>query len=83
MGFERVSTQDIKGGDTVESSAKIFMDVLNGEATDVQNNVVLCNSALAIKTIKPEASFADCYYEAEESLTSKKALNSFKQLLSC
>ncbi|MFC3366361.1 hypothetical protein ACFOG5_24570 [Pedobacter fastidiosus] len=31
------------------------MDVLNGEATDVQNNVVLCNSALAIKTIKPSA----------------------------
>ncbi len=83
MGFERVSTQDIKGGDTVESSAKIFMNVLNGEATDVQNNVVLCNSALAIKTIKPESSFADCYYEAEESLMSKKALNSFKQLLAC
>ena len=83
MGFERVSTQDIKGGDTVESSAKIFMNVLNGEATDVQNNVVLCNSALAIKTIKPESSFADCYYEAEQSLMSKKALNSFKQLLVC
>lgn len=83
MGFERVSTQDIKGGDTVESSAKIFMNVLNGEATDVQNNVVLCNSALAIKTIKPESSFADCYYEAEQSLMSKKALNSFKQLLAC
>jgi len=83
MGFDRVSTSEIKGGDTVESSAKIFMDVLNGEATDIQNNVVLCNSALAIRTIKPKMSFADCYYEAEESLLSKKALNSFKQLLAC
>lgn len=83
MGFDRVSTSEIKGGDTVESSAKIFMDVLNGEATDIQNNVVLCNSALAIRTIKPQMSFADCYYEAEESLLSKKALNSFKQLLTC
>jgi len=45
--------------------------------------VVLCNSALAIRTIKPELSFADCYYEAEESLASKKALHSFKQLLAC
>lgn len=81
MGFEKVAVNDIKGGDTVESSAKIFMDVLNGEATDVQNNVVLCNSALAIKTIKPNASFADCFYEAEESLTSKKALESFKKLV--
>lgn len=83
MGFEKVETNAIKGGDTVESSAKIFMDVLNGEATDIQNNVVLCNSALAIKTIKPDLSFADCFYEAEESLTSKKALNSFKNLLAC
>lgn len=81
MGFDRVATQDIKGGDTVESSAKIFTSVLNGEATTVQNNVVLCNAALAIRTIKPQLSFADCYYEAEESLNSKKALESFKKLI--
>ncbi|KLT65439.1 anthranilate phosphoribosyltransferase [Pedobacter sp. BMA] len=81
MGFEKVPVNAIKGGDTVESSARIFMDVLNGTATDVQNNVVLCNSALAIRTIKPTCSFADCYYEAEESLASKKALESFKKLV--
>lgn len=82
MGFEKVDLNAIKGGDTVASSAKIFADVLNGTATDVQNNVVLCNAALAIKTIKPNISFADCFYEAEESLTSKKALKSFKKLVS-
>lgn len=81
MGFEKVDTTAIKGGDTVASSAKIFIDVLNGEATNTQNNVVLCNAALAIKTIKPELAFADCYYEAEESLISKKALASFKKLI--
>jgi len=42
---------------------------------------VLANAALAIKTIGPEKSFADCFYEAEESLVSKKALTSFKTLL--
>ncbi|MEU2029825.1 hypothetical protein ABZ787_12780, partial [Micrococcus luteus] len=83
MGFEKVNVNAIKGGDAVASSAKIFMDVLNGEATDVQTNVVLCNAALAIRTIKPEMSFADCFYEAEESLMNKKALHSFKQLLAC
>ena len=81
MGFKKVSVKEIKGGDTVESSAKIFMDVLNGEATDVQNNVVLCNAALAIRTIKQKTNFADCYYEAEASLLGKRALNSFKTLL--
>ena len=81
MGFSKVSVQDIKGGDTVESSAKIFMDVLNGIGSDVQNKVVLSNAALAIRTIKPSESFADCYDEAENSLLGKKALTSFKTLL--
>jgi anthranilate phosphoribosyltransferase len=42
---------------------------------------VLSNAAMAIKTINPDKSFADCYYEAEESLVRKKALNSFKTLI--
>jgi len=81
LGFEKISEQEIKGGDTVESSARIFTDILNGKGTDAQNNVVLCNAALALQTIKNSRTFADCFYEAEESLLSKNALNSFKQLI--
>ncbi|WP_256004882.1 anthranilate phosphoribosyltransferase [Pedobacter deserti] len=81
LGFEEISEGQIKGGDTVESSARIFMDVLNGEGTDAQQNVVLCNAALALQTIHGNKSFADCFYEAEESLLSKRALNSFKALI--
>jgi len=44
--------------------------------------VVVCNAALAIKTIHPERSFGDCFYEADEALSSKSALNSFKTLIS-
>lgn len=80
LGFEEIAESALVGGDTVESSARIFMDVLNGQGTDAQNNVVLCNAAFAIKTIKEEASFADCYYEAEEALTSGKALRSLTTL---
>jgi anthranilate phosphoribosyltransferase len=81
LGFEEISESLIKGGDTVESSAEIFMDVLNGTATDAQRNVVLCNAALAIQTIDDTKTFADCFYEAETSLDSKKALHSFKTLV--
>ena len=81
LGFEEIKASEIQGGDTVESSAKIFTTILNGEGTNAQINVVLCNAALAIQTIKQNVSFADCYYEAEESLMSKKALNSFKKLI--
>ena len=81
LGFEQISENEIKGGDTVESSAKIFLDVLNGTASTAQQNVVLCNAALAINTIDDSKTFGDCFYEAEESLMNKKALNSFKTLV--
>ena len=80
LGFEQIEEKAIKGGDTVESSAKIFVNVLNGNSTDAQRDVVLCNAALAIQTIDDTKSFSDCYYEAEASLMNKKALASFNKL---
>ncbi len=81
LGFEKIDPEKIGGGSTVKDSADIFKAVLEGVGTTEQNNVVVCNAAVAIHTIKPEQSFADCFYEAEESLQSKKALNSFKKML--
>lgn len=82
MGFEKLDPAEIGGGSTVKESADIFMGVLNGDGTTAQNNVVICNAALAIKTIHPEKTFGDCFYEADEALLSKRALNSFKTLIS-
>ncbi|MET3113220.1 anthranilate phosphoribosyltransferase [Pedobacter sp. CG_S7] len=82
FGFEPIKEVEIIGGDTVASSAKIFVAVLDGRGTDAQNNVVLCNAAMALQTIDNTKSFADCFYEAEESLLAKKALKSFRKLLS-
>jgi anthranilate phosphoribosyltransferase len=81
LGFEKIDANTIKGGETVEDSAKIFVDVLDNKATTNQNNVVLCNAALAIQTINPDKSFADCFYEAEQALLSGAAKKSFAQLL--
>ena len=81
LGFERIDPITIAGGSTVPESASIFRAVLQGEGTTEQNNVVLCNAATAIRTIKSESSFSDCFYEAEESLLSKQALKSFNKLL--
>lgn len=82
LGFEKLNPSQIIGGSTVAESAEIFMKVLNNEATTAQNNVVLANAAIAIKTIHPQKTFADCFYEAEESLLKGSALKSFKTLLS-
>jgi len=82
LGFEKIDPAKIGGGSTVQESAEIFKAVLDGDGSTEQNNVVLCNAAVAIRTIKPEKSFADCFYEAEESLNSGMALRSFNRLLS-
>lgn len=81
LGFEKLEPKDILGGGTIGESADIFVEVLNNRATAAQSNVVLCNAALAINTINPQKSFADCFYEAEESLIAKKALKSFETLV--
>ncbi len=81
LGFDKLDPLAIAGGHTVSDSAAVFTTVLNAEGTDAQHNVVLCNAALAIRTINPEKSFADCFYEAEQSLLGKKALASFKNLI--
>ena len=81
LGFTAVAPQDLAGGESIEEAAKIFKQIIEGEGNDIQNNVVLTNAAFGIKTFHPEKSFADCYYEAEESLLGHKALKSFKTLI--
>lgn len=81
LGFSPIAAIDLAGGDTVEEAAAIFRTILNTEGNEVQNNVVLTNAAFAIKTIHPEKSFGDCYYEAEASLLGKKALQCFQKLI--
>lgn len=81
LGFDKLNAAEITGGHTVAESAEIFMTVLNGKGTAAQNNVVLCNAALAIRTMQPDKTFADSFYEAEHALLSGKALNSFKLIL--
>jgi len=81
LGFEAINPKEIAGGDTVEEAAGIFKTILNNEGNGVQNRVVLANAAIAINTIKPDASFHECFLEAEESLFGGMALKSFKTLL--
>jgi anthranilate phosphoribosyltransferase len=81
LGIEAIKQEQISGGDTVEEAAGIFKDILEGEGTKAQNQVVLANAALAIQTFDMTKDFSECYQEAEESLISKRALNSLKVLI--
>ena len=80
FGLKPLQQKDIYGGNSIESSAKIFVDVLDGNGTDAQNNVVCANASLAISTVK-DIPFEDSFNLAKESLISGKAKQSFKKLV--
>jgi len=44
FGVNQVQQSQITGGDSVEESAKIFMDILEGKGSEAQNNVVCANA---------------------------------------
>jgi len=82
LGFNRIQPLEISGGNTVEASARIFEQVINGNGTESQTNVVLINSAVALTLYYPELPFQDCLSIARESLASGQALICFRKLLS-
>jgi len=79
FGVPQHAQADIYGGDSVASAAKIFTDILQGNGTDPQNNVVCANAGMAIATVKGlEAK--EGFEIAKESLQSGKALEVLKKL---
>jgi len=81
LGLKRLKQTDIFGGNTVAASAKIFVNILEGEGTQAQNSVVLANAAFALKTIDKNKSFNNAFEEAKESLLSLKAKECLTKLI--
>ncbi|PKB43427.1 anthranilate phosphoribosyltransferase [Cellulophaga sp. RHA19] len=79
FGVQQVKQSDIVGGDTVEASAKIFVDILSGKGTDPQNNVVCANAGIAIATVQ-NITPKEGFLMAQESLRSGKGLEALKKL---
>jgi anthranilate phosphoribosyltransferase len=81
LGFERVNPAELYGGDTPQQAAQIFDKVLNNTASEAQKNVVVVNAAVAIQTIDPKLDLETCIAQAEASLKSGKAKQSFEKFL--
>ncbi|MGO3182611.1 MAG: anthranilate phosphoribosyltransferase [Aequorivita sp.] len=79
FGVKEIGESEIFGGETVKASAEIFINILNGNGTEAQNNVVCANAAMAISVVNA-CSIKEGFEKAKESLKSKKALNSLKKL---
>ncbi|WP_445955065.1 anthranilate phosphoribosyltransferase [Yeosuana sp.] len=80
LGLSEITQESIFGGSTVETSAKIFMDVIQGKGTEQQNNVVCANAGLAIATTN-QMDHKLGFELAKESLLSGKANASLEKLV--
>jgi anthranilate phosphoribosyltransferase len=82
FGLQKLAKDDIKGGDSIEASASIFMDVLENRCTDAQRNAVIANAAMALFAADQKAGLKNAVLRASEALISGKAMAAFKNLLS-
>ena len=80
FSLKDIDSKNIRGGKDIESSSKIFMDVLNGEASNDQENVVCANASLAI-AISKNISIIEAFDNAKESIKTKNALKCFNELI--
>jgi len=80
FGIKKLKSNEIVGGNNIKSSAKIFLNVLNGKGSIAQHNVVCANAGMAISTVK-NLSLKEGFEKAKESLNSGKAKKAFKKLV--
>lgn len=78
---KQLRESDLYGGDTVEHSAQIFLNVLEGKGTHAQRSVVVANAAMALFAANSSDGIDVAIGRAEEALVSGKALQHFKRLI--
>jgi anthranilate phosphoribosyltransferase len=81
LGFKRVGAAAIHGGETVEEAAGIFLQILEGNGTEAQEQVVISNAALALFCMDESQGLDRCAERATRSLRSGAAGEIFKKLV--
>ncbi len=79
FGVASIKQSEIVGGNTIETSAQIFLNILQGKGTEAQNNVVCANAGVAISTVE-NTSVKDGFEKAKESLLSGNGLKALRKL---
>jgi anthranilate phosphoribosyltransferase len=81
LGLSQLTYDDIKGGNTVEESAAVFMNVLQGKGTTAQNSAVIANAGMSLYCGHQEEGIIKAMERAKEALESGKAYEAFKKLV--
>lgn len=79
FGVDPVSENAISGGENVDHSTKIFIDIIQNKGTIAQQNVVCANAGMAIATAL-NLSPLEGFEKAKETLLSGKAYNVLSKL---
>ncbi len=80
LGYSRKNPEELYGGKNVKEATDIFINILKGNGTGAQHDIVLANSQIALKCYFPSMSLQECREAAEESLAGGKAYRSFSKL---
>ena len=81
LALQTVRPEDLKGGDTVEEAASIFLRILEGKGTVAQHEVVIANAALALFCCDRQAGIVAALVKARNALESGAAYRAFKSLI--
>ena len=81
LGLKEIKPHELKGGSTVEESAKLFLKILKGDGTNEQNSVVIANAGMALYCVNRAAGMNEAVSRAKESLESGNALKTFKRFM--
>jgi len=81
LGMAPNTPESLFGGESIDEAAIIFLNVLQNYCTTAQKNAVLANSAVAIQCYKKDISISEAVSQARESLESKRAYQTFQNLI--
>ena len=81
LKLPRLTYEDIRGGTTVEESAKVFTRILEGKGTSAQNSAVVANAGMALYAADQEAGLLSALDRAKVALQNGGALRAFKALM--
>ncbi|GAB4185821.1 MAG: anthranilate phosphoribosyltransferase [Thermoflexibacter sp.] len=81
LAMHQYTPKDLYGGETVEEAAKIVEKVLSGEGSNAQNEVVIANATIALKTAQPKLTMEEAKEKAEDALFGGKAMKMFLKLI--
>lgn len=80
LKLTQLTQKELSGGSSVSESAKIFSEIISGNGTQAQNNVVCANAAFALMTIADKP-FEEAFAEAKDSLLGMKAKKCLEKLI--